>query len=468
MEQLKGQLCENDAVLDRSLQAKAKLLECEREIQTVQLQIDSINTVLNNELFGKMKKNEAKKDAIEIQNQYVTELIQQIRTWVKDVNSVLPPEIPSELVDDVLLTTQSKKADQARIRVVKSFNDLVVDVEKIEETMKKATVDWLPEFDKTKEDYDKLLKEIGGDQQAKERERKRLEKQKATFEKEAEQYRVSDSNLQAVWDTRQKKIDQLEKLHENVYQVRKEKFDSLSELSGNKLRLELDHAADHSAFEERLNELLKGGGQNAVGVPDRKRIAGNIKPRRFVELIINEKIGELATEAQITENLAKKVIERLRSVEDFAEVLTLQHSCFPADVPTIYYRKDGGEYAELSELSIGQKCTALLIIALCDGDMPVVIDQPEDALDIISVWEDIAKKLRRGKNFRQFIVTTHNSSVAVAADSDQFIVLKGGASFGKVVASGAIDRLEVRKAVIEHMEGGEEAIRLRLKKYNLS
>jgi hypothetical protein len=58
--------------------------------------------------------------------------------------------------------------------------------------------------------------------------------------------------------------------------------------------------------------------------------------------------------------------------------------------------------------------------------------------------------------------------VAVAADSDQFIVLKGGASFGKVVASGAIDRLEVRKAVIEHMEGGEEAIRLRLKKYNLS
>jgi len=90
-----------------------------------------------------------------------------------------------------------------------------------------------------------------------------------------------------------------------------------------------------------------------------------------------------------------------------------------------------------------------------------------DALDIISVWEDIAKKLRRGKNSRQFILTTHNSSVAVASDSDQFIVLKAGATSGRVVASGAIDRPEVKKAVIDHLEGGEDPYILRSKKYNI-
>jgi len=116
---------------------------------------------------------------------------------------------------------------------------------------------------------------------------------------------------------------------------------------------------------------------------------------------------------------------------------------------------------------VGQKCTALLIIALSDGTMPIIIDQPEDALDILSVWEDIAKKLRRGKDSRQFILTTHNSSVAVAADSDQFIVLKAGATSGRVVASGAIDLPEVRKAVIDHLEGGDEPYRLRASKYNL-
>ena len=161
------------------------------------------------------------------------------------------------------------------------------------------------------------------------------------------------------------------------------------------------------------------------------------------------------------------MIEKLWSADDFTEVLALQHNCYPSDVPSIRFRKEGGVYDDLTELSIGQKCTALLIIALCDGTMPVVIDQPEDALDIISVWEDIAKKLRRGKNSRQFILTTHNSSVAVASDSDQFIVLKAGATSGRIVASGAIDRPEVKKAVIDHLEGGEDPYILRSKKYNI-
>ena len=80
--------------------------------------------------------------------------------------------------------------------------------------------------------------------------------------------------------------------------------------------------------------------------------------------------------------------------------------------------------------------------------MPVIIDQPEDALDIVFVWEDVAKKLRRGKETGQFILTTHNASVAVGADSDQFIVLKVGASEGRVVVAGASDRPDVREAVI--------------------
>jgi Fe-S cluster assembly ATPase SufC len=99
--------------------------------------------------------------------------------------------------------------------------------------------------------------------------------------------------------------------------------------------------------------------------------------------------------------------------------------------------------------------------------MPVIIDQPEDALDVTSVWEDVAKKLRRGKNSRQFILTTHNSSVAVAADSDQFIILSAGATAGKIIASGAIDRPEVRDLVINHLEGGPEPYGLRAQKYHI-
>ena len=235
---------------------------------------------------------------------------------------------------------------------------------------------------------------------------------------------------------------------------------------GGKLKLELIHAADRATYEANLLELLRGGA-NALGTADRRKIANNIAPRRFVQLVLDRNAPHLAEGAEITELWAGRAIEKLWSHEGFEEVLALQHNCYPADVPSIRFRKEGGQYDELIELSVGQKCTALLIIALCDGTMPVVIDQPEDALDIISVWEDIAKKLRQGKDSRQFILTTHNSSVAVAADSDQFIVLKAGANYGKVEAAGAIDRPDVKKAVIDHLEGGDEPYKLRARKYNI-
>jgi ABC-type Mn2+/Zn2+ transport system ATPase subunit len=123
-------------------------------------------------------------------------------------------------------------------------------------------------------------------------------------------------------------------------------------------------------------------------------------------------------------------------------------------------------FDELSSLSVGQKCTALLIIALVEGDHPVIIDQPEDALDVVSVWEDIAKKLIGRKNFKQFILTTHNSSVAVAADSDQYIILQSNAIEGQISIKGAIDRKEVKDSVISHLEGGPEPYNLKRKKYN--
>ena len=163
--------------------------------------------------------------------------------------------------------------------------------------------------------------------------------------------------------------------------------------------------------------------------------------------------------------MAERAMNKLWANDDLAEVLAIQHAYYPEDTPSIQFNKGNGQYADLSELSIGQKCTALLIIALCDGEMPVIIDQPEDALDIASVWEDIAKKLRRGKYDRQFILTTHNSSLAVGSDSDNFMVLTPlSADRAKVSYRGAIDRSDVRQAVIDHLEGGNEPYKLRQKK----
>ena len=108
------------------------------------------------------------------------------------------------------------------------------------------------------------------------------------------------------------------------------------------------------------------------------------------------------------------------------------------------------------------------MMALCEGDTPIVVDQPEDSLDIRSIWDDMCLRLRRSKRERQFLFTTHNSSLAVASDSDKFVVLAADARHGDVVLAGAIDREDVREEVIRLLEGGTGTYFLKQRKYNIS
>jgi hypothetical protein len=325
---------------------------------------------------------------------------------------------------------------------------------------------WMPEFQKVEEAYNQALQKLGGGREQKAAERKNLLAELQGLEDKAKQYRSKDEMLPDLVKQRNELLDLLEQAYFKFFEARKIKYDQLTNLSDGKLQLNLYHSTNRQNFEVQLMDLLKGG-MAAPTPSERRQIAQNIMPRRFIQLVLDRNIPHLANEAGISERTAEKVIEKLWSHDDFREVLAIQHGCFPADVPSIRFRKGPEQYDELNELSVGQKCTALLIIALCDGNMPVIIDQPEDALDIVSVWEDIAKKLRRGKISRQFILTTHNSSVAVASDSDQFIVLTAGAIRGRVDKTGAIDGKEVRQLVIKHLEGGDEPYKLRSRKYNI-
>lgn len=462
--QLQEQLQQNDTHWSAALEAQGRLLESESEIATLQAQIDQINRTLSHPLFEQMKQLEAKRAAFESRCGFVARLRQRANQWAGEVSQLTPEALPPYLRPD--LEEQQAITLQARERVSEVLNQLATELEDMETTIGRSLQSWLPELENTRTQYTTLLQQGAGDQQAQERQRQRLEEQKRSLEAKAGRYRDLVGRLDELQQTRHRLLDELAQAHRRYYQLRKVKFEELTRLSDGKLRLSLEHAANRADYEARLVELLKGGA-NAPQINTRRQIAEKVAPRHLVELVVARDAVELAAAAGLSSIWAERVIEKLWSHDNFTEILALQHACYPTDVPTIRYRKQSGQYAELSELSVGQKCTALLIIALCDGSMPVMIDQPEDALDIVSVWEDVAKKLRRGKSTRQFILTTHNSSVAVAADSDQFIVLRASAETGKVVAAGAIDREEVRRAVIDHLEGGDEPYRLRLKKYNI-
>jgi len=466
IEEIRGLLAANDNGLAEAVVAKDRLESCKLEIATLTERIDGINKSLADPLFDEMKKGEAKKAAFEQLLGYVDSLIAMVGKWKKELAKLGAHALPGDLGDDPDLKKRKSIADGARSQIDGKLEDGLSELRAAQKAIGDAIALWIPAFAAVEKEYDQLLDRIGGDRKQKEAERKRLEDEKSEFDKEANGYRLLTANLGNILKTRNELLDRHERAHRGYFELRKAKFDQLTELSDGKLRLALEHAADRSAYGSDFSVLVRGG-QAALSAGDRRRISENVAPRRLIQLVLDRDVPRLADEAGISELWAERAIERLWACDDFTEVLALQHSTYPADVPSVSFLKGKNQYDELSELSVGQKCTALLIIALCDGSMPIVIDQPEDALDIVSVWEDIAKKLRRGKRSRQFVLTTHNSSVAVSADSDQFIVLEGGADYGKVTAAGAIDRQDVRDAVIKHLEGGEEPYQLRSCKYNI-
>ncbi len=136
------------------------------------------------------------------------------------------------------------------------------------------------------------------------------------------------------------------------------------------------------------------------------------------------------------------------------------------DTFVLELRMDDGAYRRLDELSGGQRVSVLLSLLLeTDDDRPLVIDQPEDELDNRFLSETVLPALKKLRGRRQVIVATHNANVVVNGDADMVIQLEATARQGRVACAGAIEEPAVRGAIVRTVDGGEEAFRLRYKKY---
>ena len=117
-------------------------------------------------------------------------------------------------------------------------------------------------------------------------------------------------------------------------------------------------------------------------------------------------------------------------------------------------------------LSEGQRNTAVLNLLLAKGEGPIVIDQPEDELDSSFIYRELVPLLRKVKNQRQLIMATHNANLPVNADTDLVYALEVNQGLGVSLASGGLDRVDTATAVLDIMEGSEEAFKRRLEKYH--
>lgn len=123
----------------------------------------------------------------------------------------------------------------------------------------------------------------------------------------------------------------------------------------------------------------------------------------------------------------------------------------------------------LNELSPGERGIVLLVfyLALSKESKPIIIDQPEDNLDNQSVYSKLVPCICRAKQKRQVIIVTHNPNIAVACDAEQIVFCEMDKYAYQIrYSAGAIENPEIRKHVVDVLEGTKPAFDLRRRKYN--
>lgn len=191
----------------------------------------------------------------------------------------------------------------------------------------------------------------------------------------------------------------------------------------------------------------------------------------FNILLLNSKFDEIIELYKLTE-IGINELTSIRNVidEDFLQIF-LEDS-----LKMEYNINTGSNYSEKfmdnQKISMGQNAVALLLLILnasyaLNDNRPLLMDQPEDDLDNSYIYSTLVKEFRNSKKKRQVIISTHNPNIPVAADAENIMVLKYNGTHSYLDSSGSIDSSVTAKAVLETMEGGQEAIQRRMDKYNI-
>lgn len=125
---------------------------------------------------------------------------------------------------------------------------------------------------------------------------------------------------------------------------------------------------------------------------------------------------------------------------------------------------------EIGQLSPGERGLLLLVFYLLvdKEDIPIVIDQPEENLDNQTIYKILVKCIKKAKDRRQVIMVTHNPNLAVVCDAEQIIYATCDKQENRFeYESGAIEHSDIKKRVVQILEGTEPAFKNRQSKYRL-
>ena len=257
----------------------------------------------------------------------------------------------------------------------------------------------------------------------------------------------------------------IKKYEQQVNELRKvrEKFVSTVLKDDDNVCIEFIPAANEELFEKEVKELI---GKDGIRVnEDIQKLEEIIFGKKGIEEYRNiirqirlDQALKTGFSATFRNTIQQLDIERFYKLEEL----------IPSDRLVVKYKPEGGKkFVPLSTASAGQKTTAILTFILAYGNLPLILDQPEDDLDNKLVYELIVKRLKMAKRHRQLIVVTHNANIPVNGDAEYITSMDSDSVHVKTKYEGTLDQAEIRSEICDVMEGSEYAFSMRAHKYHL-
>ena len=399
------------------------------------------------------------------------ECIDPITKFKDELDDVIPIETaflgPDEVKDlpaKDILSPAKKVIDELSGEIQAIKTRIEAAIEKATEGLDVVKMNWDVHKSKVNEDYEKILRELQKDKvdgaefiQLKRQieELSPLKTQKSRLDKDLAQKIKDRRTLLANWeDSKNQEFQSLDKASKKVSR----------QLAG-RVRVQVSPSGSREPLFQFLRDKIGGRLSESTEVLKKKSSLSLVEFARACQAGKDELVDKF--------NLPPSQAERLSDTEPNV-LFQLEELDLPTTTSLELNVAAEGQDAywhELSQLSTGQKATAVLLLLLLESDAPLVVDQPEDDLDNRFITDSVVPKMREEKRQRQFIFSTHNANIPVLGDAELILGLVPSADSGHEHAEipinnmGSIDSEPVCQMVEELLEGGRQAFEMRRLKY---
>ena len=391
--------------------------------------------------------------------------------WIELALESLPTELPAQILYDIEMEESSEKDVLEKIQATSNhiFESATTGLQNLKAALNKAMSElaedkakWDQAFESAESNYRSRLSQLGAaDLATVAEEYRRLAQELTRIETSVEpEIKLVETEIETLTSSRATLMQELKAARASLASSRSDFVEGLNSTLNDTVIIDLSQD-DRSLFFNAVDSPLQGSGM--VRREEQIMLAcAEFTPEEFVQIIRTGSVEQLKG-IGITEHS----VSLMRTILT-AELLYAIERVDVPQLPRIRIKREGQNfYTDLSSLSVGEKCSAILSIALLSKGKPLVIDQPEDDLDHAFIIDSIVEGMRTAKADRQIVATTHNPNIPVLGDAEMIfrVARRVGMDNCHILNSGGLE-LPVVTTEVQNLEGGAEAFERRRQKYS--